>query len=230
MLTLDHLRLEQGAFSLTANWTLAAGESLALIGPSGAGKSTLLAGIAGFLEPVAGRVLWQDRDLTGIAPGQRPVAMLFQDANLFPHLDVARNVGLGLRPDLRLTREDRAKVDEALERVGLGGFQTRKPGSLSGGQQSRAALARALVMRRPVLMLDEPFSALGPAMRTEMLDLVRDVIGETGASLVMVTHDPGDAARIADRISVVADGVAAEPAPTRALLDNPPEALRDYLG
>ena len=96
--------------------------------------------------------------------------------------------------------------------------------------KSRAALARALVMRRPVLMLDEPFSALGPAMRTEMLDLVRDVIGETGASLVMVTHDPGDAARIADRISVVADGVAAEPAPTRALLDNPSEALRDYLG
>lgn len=230
MLTLDHLRLEQGAFSLSASWTLAAGETLALIGPSGAGKSTLLAGIAGFLEPVAGRVLWQDRDLTGIAPGQRPVAMLFQDANLFPHLDVARNVGLGLRPDLRLTREDRAKVDEALDRVGLGGFQTRKPGSLSGGQQSRAALARALVMRRPVLMLDEPFSALGPAMRTEMLDLVRDVIGETGASLVMVTHDPGDAARIADRISVVADGVAAEPAPTRALLDYPPEALRDYLG
>ncbi|MEC7297552.1 MAG: ATP-binding cassette domain-containing protein [Pseudomonadota bacterium] len=230
MLTLDGLTLTQGGFSLTADWTLPKGARLALIGPSGAGKSTLFAGIAGFLAPLHGRVTWDGTDLTGVPPGKRPVAMLFQDGNLLPHLTLAQNVGLGLRPDLRLTRDDREKVSSALARVGLAGLDDRRPAALSGGQQSRAALARVLVMHRPILLLDEPFAALGPALRAEMLDLVSTVLGETGATLLMVTHEPEDAARITDLISVVASGRAERPVPTQEALANPGPELRAYLG
>lgn len=230
MLTLEALTLRQGDFTLTADWRLDQGARLALIGPSGAGKSTLLAGIAGFVTPDRGRVLWDGQDITGAAPGKRPVAMLFQDGNLFPHLSLARNVGLGLRPDLKLSASDRDRVAQALARVGLDGMADRKPGSLSGGQQSRAALARVLVMNRPLLLLDEPFAALGPAMRAEMLELVAQMTEETGATLIMVSHDPDDARRIAGLTSVVADGAASVPTETGALFEAPPEALRDYLG
>lgn len=230
MLKCDALTLQQGDFTLTADWSLEAGARLALIGPSGAGKSTLLAGLAGFLEPTQGRVLWNDQDLRGVAPGKRPMATLFQDGNLFPHLTIGQNVGLGLRPDLRLKPEDHARITQALHRVGLDGMASRKPAQLSGGQQSRAALARVLVMGRPVVLLDEPFAALGPALRAEMLDLVDDVVGETGATLIMVSHAPEDAKRIAGLVSVVADGVASVPAPTAEVFANPPEVLRDYLG
>ncbi len=230
MLTLENLTLRQGDFGMTADWSLPAGARLALIGPSGAGKSTLLAAISGFLAPASGRVLWRGEDLAPLPPGKRPVAMLFQDGNLFPHLSVARNVGLGLRPDLRLTGEDRAAVTNALSRVGLTGLEDRRPAQLSGGQQSRAALARVLVMQRPLLLLDEPFSALGPALRREMLDLVGEVAEEAGATLIMVTHDPEDARRMAGLTAVVAEGRAEAPVATGALFADPPESLRSYLG
>ncbi|MBL9054292.1 MAG: ATP-binding cassette domain-containing protein [Tabrizicola sp.] len=230
MLQLDHLSLSQGAFHLTADWTAEAGERIAVIGPSGAGKSTLLSAIAGFLPPSAGRILWQGKDLAGIAPGHRPVTILFQDQNLFPHLTVTQNLGLGIRPDLRLLAEDRARIDEALERTGLAGLGLRRPGELSGGQASRAALARALLRARPVLLLDEPFAALGPALRAEMLALVREVAEETGALVLMVTHDPGDALALGGATVVVADGLAHPPVETVQLLANPSQALREYLG
>lgn len=229
MLTLEALTLRQGAFTLSADWSLPTRARLALIGPSGAGKSTLLAAIAGFLDPAAGRVLWQGGDLSGMDPGHRPVAMLFQDGNLFPHLTVARNVGLGIHAG-RLSEGDRDRVAGALDRVGLSGLADRKPGSLSGGQQSRAALARVLVMQRPLLLLDEPFAALGPAMRAEMLDLVAEMTEEAGTTLIMVSHDPGDARRIAGLTSVVAEGRVTAPADTGALFADPPETLRAYLG
>ncbi|WP_136634431.1 thiamine ABC transporter ATP-binding protein [Pseudooceanicola onchidii] len=230
MLTLEALTLRQGDFTLHADWTLAPGARLALIGPSGAGKSTVLASIAGFLDPEAGRILWEGRDLRGTPPGKRPVAMLFQDGNLFPHLTVARNVGLGIRPDLKLTAADRDRVSAALTRVGLAGMEDRMPGSLSGGQQSRVALARVLVMDRPLLLLDEPFAALGPALRAEMLELVSALCDDTGATLVMVSHAPEDAQRITGLTCVVADGQAAPPVDTAAVFADPPQVLRDYLG
>lgn len=207
-----------------------AGARVALIGPSGAGKSTLLGAIAGFEVPAAGRILWQGRDLAPLTPGARPVSLLFQDSNLFPHLTAAQNVGLGLRPSLRLSPQERAQVDGALARTGLAAFGDRKPAQLSGGQQSRVALARALLRARPLLLLDEPFAALGPALRAEMLDLVAEITAETGATLLMVSHEPGDARRIADLTIVVADGRAAAPMPTGALFADPPAALRSYLG
>lgn len=230
VLRCESLVLQQGAFSLRADVVFARGKVVALIGPSGAGKSTLLVGLGGFLAPVSGRVIIDDVDVTGAAPGQRPISMLFQDNNLFPHLTVAQNVGLGLRPDLRLREEEKSQVAAALAEVGLAGMEVRKPAALSGGQQSRVALARVLVADRPVVLLDEPFSALGPALKDEMLDLVKSKLVAAGKTVVMVTHDPADARRIADMVALVDAGVVHAPVATDALFDDPPAALRAYLG
>ncbi|WP_300056395.1 ATP-binding cassette domain-containing protein [uncultured Roseobacter sp.] len=230
MLRLEGVEIAQGEFLLRADFEVVRGRRTAVIGPSGAGKSTLLGAIGGFTPLREGRLLCDGRDITDVAPGHRPIAMLFQDNNLFPHLSIAQNAGLGIRPDLKLGAEERARVAQALSRVGLEGLDARKPGALSGGQQSRAALARVLVQDRPVILLDEPFAALGPALRQDMLDLVQELATETEATLLMVTHDPADVRRIADDVIFVEGGRAAAPQPAQALLENPPPALRAYLG
>jgi len=222
--------MEVGTFRLSADWAVPRGARVAVIGPSGGGKSTLLMALAGFLEPVSGRILWDGADLGALAPGNRPISLLFQDQNLFPHLTVAQNMALGLSPSLRLRPEQWALIEPALARVGLAGMSTRKPGALSGGQQGRAALARALLRARPLLLLDEPFAALGPALKQDMLNLVAAVADETGATVLMVSHDPDDALQFAGQTILVADGVAYAPAPTAALFSAPPKALADYLG
>lgn len=229
VLQLDHLTYRQEDFQLTADWSVPAGARIAIMGPSGAGKSTLLSMIAGFLTPTSGRILWHDQDLADLAPGQRPLTVLFQDQNLFPHLTVMQNVGLGLRPDLRLSRADQDRIAGALERVGLAGFGSRRPGQLSGGQASRASLARALLRARPLLLLDEPFAALGPALREEMLALVQEVVSETGALVLMVTHDPDDAMALGGLTAFVSGGVVNPPVPTGNLLADPTPEVQAYL-
>ncbi len=229
MLTLEGLRIALGGFSLRADFSVETGSRVAVIGPSGAGKSTLLAVIAGFQAAVEGRVVWDGRDLTGVAPGERPLSILFQDNNLFPHLTAEQNVGLGLRPSLRLSGEEVERVRRVLDRVGLAGFEDRKPGALSGGQQSRVALARALLRARPLILLDEPFAALGPGLKAEMLDLVVELSDETGATVMMVTHDPKDAVRLGGETILVAEGRAEAPVETGALFEDPPAALKAYL-
>jgi len=230
MLKLEGCVIRNGAFRLEADMEVARGRRVAVIGPSGGGKTTLLEAIAGFVDLEAGRLSWDGADMGGLAPGARPVAMLFQEGNLFPHLTAAQNVGLGLRASLRLRMDERGAVRAALARVGLEGFEARKPGDMSGGQRARVALARVLVQRRALLLLDEPFAALGPALKAEMLDMVMDLAGETGATVLMVSHAPEDARRIADEVVLVAGGRAHPPVETQALFDDPPEALRDYLG
>lgn len=230
MLRLDRVVIEQDGFRLTADWAVPVGAKVAIIGPSGAGKSTLMLMLAGFLAPVSGCVSWAGQDIGPLPPGDRPLSMLFQDQNLFPHLTIAQNLGLGLSPSLRLTGAQEAEVDEALDHVGLSGMGTRKPAQLSGGQIGRAALARALLRARPLLLLDEPFAALGPALKAEMLDLVGQTTRENGATVLMVTHDPADARRFADLAVLVADGVAHAPVATADIFANPPAALRAYLG
>lgn len=230
MLEFRDIRVTLGDFSLAADFAVPAGARVALIGPSGSGKSTLLSLVSGFLLPDRGQVLWQGHDLAPLPPGQRPVSVLFQDQNLFPHLTVAQNVGLGLRPDLRLSPDQHQQVTQALARVGLSGMGDRRPAQLSGGQQSRVALARVLLRARPILLLDEPFGALGPALKDEMLDLLAEIAGQTGATVLMVTHDPDDARRFASQTIVIHDGRAEPPAETGPLLDNPPPDLRAYLG
>jgi thiamine transport system ATP-binding protein len=230
MLALESLVIRQDDFRLEADLTVPAGAICAVVGPSGAGKSTLLNVIAGFFPASEGRVLWNGSPLDGLDPGDRPVSMVFQDNNLFPHLTAVQNAALGLRPSLRLDATEIRTVEDALVRVGLDGLGRRRPGELSGGQQSRVALARVLVRRRPLVLLDEPFAALGPALRIEMLDLVREVAADTGATVLMVSHDPGDARRIADVTIYLGEGRARAPEPTEALFAHPPPALAAYLG
>jgi len=226
---LDKLLIQQTDFSLRADIVIKHGTT-AIIGPSGGGKSTLLLAIAGFLDPSGGDILIGGDAVTSIPPAQRPVTLLFQENNLFPHLTVFQNTGLGVRPDLKLSKAQIDKVEDALEKVGLAGMGARHPSELSGGQRQRVALARALLRDRPVLMLDEPFAALGPALRHEMLDLVARIQQEQKSTLLMVTHNPEDALRIAENTVLVADGVAAVPQPTAMLLKDPPPALAAYLG
>jgi thiamine transport system ATP-binding protein len=230
MLALERLLVTQGDFRLAADLSVPAGAICAIVGPSGAGKSTLLNVIAGFFPATEGRVLWEGAPLDLLHPGERPVSIVFQDNNLFPHLTVFQNVALGLRPSLKLPPEETRMVENALSRVGLAGLGARRPAELSGGQQSRVALARVLVRRKPLLLLDEPFAALGPALRAEMLDLVKSVATEAGATVLMISHDPGDARRIADLTIYLGEGRAHPPVPTADLFAAPPPALAAYLG
>ncbi|MEM9048271.1 MAG: ATP-binding cassette domain-containing protein [Pseudomonadota bacterium] len=230
MIVLQDLTLARDGFVLAADCRFPAGIA-ALIGPSGAGKSTLLAAIAGFLTPRSGSITIGDIDITALAPAERPVSILFQEHNLFAHLSVAQNVGLGLAPDLRLSASDRKALAAALDRVGLSGLTARRPAQLSGGQRQRVALARALVRRRAVLLLDEPFAALGPALRKAMLDLVSEIAAEAWMSVLMVTHLPQDARRIATAASFVGHGKVTPPQPVDAFFDtHRPAGLATYLG
>ncbi|EBA14654.1 ABC thiamine transporter, ATPase subunit [Roseobacter sp. SK209-2-6] len=230
MLKIEAGLIDNGDFTISADFSLGAGDKAAIIGPSGAGKSTLIQALSGFLPLRQGRILWKGADLTPLLPGDRPTATLFQDGNLFPHLTAGQNAGLGLQPDLRLSKAQEERVGEALKRVGLEGLEDRKPSELSGGQQSRVALARVLLQRKEILLLDEPFAALGPALKADMLDLVSEIVTDTGATLLMVSHDPQDARRIADQGILVAEGRVHDPMPCAALLDNPPPSLKAYLG
>ena len=230
MLELNKIELQHGAFSFRADLKLAAGDIVAVLGPSGAGKSTMLAAIAGFLPLSSGQILWQGGNISDLAPAQRPVSMLFQDNNLFPHMTARENTGLGINPSLRLSADDWTRVDAALERVALIGLGGRKPAELSGGQAARVSLARALVRAQPLMLLDEPFGALGPGLKAEMLALVRDLAREAGASVLMVSHDPEDALTIAQQVVWIEAGVAQTPRPTAEIFADPPAEMARYLG
>lgn len=230
MLELDQVLIEMDDFRLTANLAIDEGARVAVLGPSGAGKSTLLSAIAGFVTLTDGEIRWQGKRIDPLPPADRPLSILFQDNNLLPHLSVFDNVALGISPSLRLDVEQRSQVGQALLRTGLGDFAHRRPAALSGGQISRAALTRVLLQARPLILLDEPFAALGPALKADMLDLVATIAEDHRATLLMITHDPADALRICDQTIVVAEGSATPPAPTRTLLAEPPPALAAYLG
>lgn len=201
-------------FSLTVE----RGEQVAILGPSGAGKSTLLNLIAGFLTPASGLLTIDDVDHTTTPPSRRPVSMLFQENNLFSHLTVAQNIGLGLNPGLKLNAAQQKKMHAIAHQMGIDNLMARLPGELSGGQRQRVALARCLVREQPILLLDEPFSALDPALRQEMLTLVSTSCQQQKMTLLMVSHSVEDAARIATRSVVVADGRIAWQGKTDELL------------
>ncbi len=180
-----------------------AGEVVALLGPSGSGKSTLLRAVAG-LEPLsAGSIAWGGEDLVGVPPHRRGFGLMFQDGQLFGHLDVAGNVAFGLEVQHVAKAARRERVAELLELVGLSGFGRREVATLSGGERQRVALARSLAPRPRLLLLDEPLSALDRALRERLADEVREVLVATGTPALFVTHDHDEAFAVADRISVM---------------------------
>jgi putrescine transport system ATP-binding protein len=200
---------------------VAQGEFFALLGGSGSGKSTLLRLIAGFEQPDAGRLLLDGRDLAGTPPWSRPVNMMFQSYALFPHMNVADNVAYGLRRARVPRAEAAARVAAALAMVGLEGFSARRVHQLSGGQRQRVALARSLVMRPRLLLLDEPLGALDAGLRERTGFELRALQRETGAAFVMVTHDQEEALALADRVAVLEGGRLAQVGAPRAIYDRP---------
>ena len=229
--SLDAATLEHDGHRMTFDAQIAPGAIAAIIGPSGAGKTTLLNLIAGFERADRGGIRIGGTDMSGTDPADRPVSMVFQENNLFSHLDIATNIVLGIRPRLSADAADLATVAAALERVGLAGFERRMPGTLSGGERQRVAIARALVRRRPVLLLDEPFAALGPRLRRDMLLLVRQLQIETGMTVLIVTHQPQEAADIADEIIFLDAGRTVASGPAKGFFEREDiPGLADYLG
>jgi thiamine transport system ATP-binding protein len=185
---LDHVSFE-----------VATGEVVALLGPSGSGKTTLLRVIAGLQQPDRGTVSIDGRSFDGVAAHRRNIGLVFQDEQLFPHLDVRGNVAFGLRMAGRSRHEQAARVDELLALVGLPGFGDRRVTSLSGGEAKRVALARSLAPAPAVLLLDEPLTGLDPDLHDRLATDLAALLRRTGTTALMVTHDLAEAATIADR-------------------------------
>jgi spermidine/putrescine ABC transporter ATP-binding subunit len=182
------------------------GELMTLLGPSGCGKTTLLNLVAGFLLPESGEIVIDGRRVTNIPTYRRETGIMFQSYALFPHMNVAENVGYGLRMRRLPKPEIARRVRDALALVKLEGVNDRKPRQLSGGQQQRVALARALIIRPKVLLLDEPFSALDRNLRAAMQVELKDIQRKLGVTTIFVTHDQGEALSLSDRIAVIAEG------------------------
>jgi len=175
-------------------------EVVAILGQSGSGKSTLLDIVAGFIEPSVGSVKLDGQELLGLSVEKRPITILFQNHNLFEHLTVQKNILLGVNKALKDSIEEVEKVQDILKEVGLEEHEHKLASQLSGGQQQRVALARVLMRREPILLLDEPFSGLDDATRIEMLELVQKITQEHKLHTIMVTHDLDDCERIANHV------------------------------
>lgn len=188
------------------NFHVESGETLCLLGSSGSGKSTILRIIAGIESPDGGRVLWQGQDLNPVPVYRRNFGLMFQDYALFPHLSVAENVAFGLRMQRYSRREVGLRVREALEMVNMGSFADRRVTDLSGGEQQRIALARALAPAPRLLMLDEPLAALDRNLRVELQEELRSLLHSTGIPAIYVTHDQEEAITLGDRLALLHDG------------------------
>ena len=186
--------------------TLPRGRVLAVLGPSGCGKSTLLRAVAGLQALEAGRIAFDGTDVTRVPTHKRDFALMFQDGQLFGHLDVAGNVAYALARRGTPAADRDARVAELLDLVGLSGLESRRPATLSGGQQQRVALARALAARPRLLLLDEPLSALDRSLRERLAGDLRSVLLAEGATALFVTHDHDEALTVADDMAIMRDG------------------------
>jgi len=189
---------------------LAEGEIVALLGPSGCGKSTLLSIIAGLEDADSGEIHWDGKSLKDIPPHQRGFGLMFQDYALFPHKNVAKNIGFGLQMAKWPDHEIQQRVANMLELVGLPGMGFRDPTPLSGGEQQRVALARSLAPRPKLLMLDEPLGSLDRALRESLLSELRIILETMNQTVLYVTHDQEEAFALADRVVVMVDGCAVQ--------------------
>jgi spermidine/putrescine transport system ATP-binding protein len=203
------------------NAEIGAGEFFSLLGPSGCGKTTLLRVIAGFEDVSSGVVTIDGGVMTGVPANKRPTNMVFQSYAIFPHLTVGQNVGFGLRKAGLSKAEMTTRIGEAMEMVGLGGYEARAAHALSGGQRQRVALARALILKPKVLLLDEPLSALDKKMREQMQSELRRLQRQVGITFVLVTHDQEEALIMSDRIAVFIEGLIALVASPQELYRRP---------
>ena len=186
--------------------TFGKGEFVSLLGPSGCGKTTILRIVAGFERPTSGRIVVEGKDITDLSPNQRKIGMVFQAYALFPNMNVADNIGFGLKVAGTPREASRARVADMLQLIGLSGFEKRFPFELSGGQQQRVALARALAPQPRMLLLDEPLSALDAKIRVSLREQIRAIQRELGITTIFVTHDQEEALSISDRIVVMNAG------------------------
>jgi thiamine transport system ATP-binding protein len=221
---------EREGFRLAMSFAIPRGAMVAIIGPSGAGKSTLLNIIAGFEPLGSGSLLLNGEDATSVPPANRPVSFVFQDNNSFAHLTARDNVALGIIPSLRLEETQWHQVDSALKRVGLAPLAHKKPGDMSGGERQRIALARVLVRQKPILLLDEPFAALGPALRKDMMQLLKELRSEHNLTILMVTHQPEDARLLNGDVMFVDNGQVRVPVAASRFFKNPDTEIAAYLG
>ena len=207
------------------------GQYFVLLGPSGGGKTTLLRLIGGFIRPSAGRILLHGRDVSRLAPNQRPTSMVFQSYALFPHMNVERNVGYGLRIRKLAKAEVRDSVRRMLELVGLEGYEERMPHELSGGQQQRVQLARSLVLDADILLLDEPLASLDAKLRKDMCIELKRIQEQVGITFIHVTHNQEEAMVVADRIAIIADGELVEEGTPREIYERPTRRFTaDFIG
>ena len=220
---------EENYLAISANLSLESDKIYAIIGPSGAGKSTFLNLISGFSEISSGSILWNEQEISDLPPSKRNISILFQDNNLFPHLSVWRNLALAVSHWPKISNDDEAKLHSVISEVGIRGLENRKPSQLSGGQQSRVALARVLLQKNKILLLDEPFAALGPSLKDQMLELIEKIARNRGLLVLMVTHDPADANKIAPQTIVVKNNKVYPPLNTNKALDPINGPLADYL-
>jgi len=205
MLEVENILYRYPQADIQADFQLQSGHSLALMGPSGCGKTTVLNLISGLLDPVRGDILFNGHSLLRVKPAERPITILFQAHNLFPHLTVWQNLALGIDPGLKVSATDRQRIDAALDWISMPGFAKRFPDELSGGQQQRVALARCLLRNRPLLLLDEPFSALDQSLRAEMISLIRQLQQQQSLTLVISTHQLQDAEALGAQIKMLGE-------------------------
>ena len=214
-----------------AELDVADGELFTLLGPSGCGKTTLLRLLAGFYQPDAGEIYFGARKVSGLAPYERNIGMVFQNYALWPHMTVAGNVSYGLRLRKLATAEVERRVREGLAKVNLGGLESRYPGQLSGGQQQRVALARALVLNPDILLLDEPLSNLDAKIRVQVRAEIRKLQQELGITTIYVTHDQEEALSLSDRVAVMKDGHVLQVGVPRELYERPrTRFVADFVG
>lgn len=206
MINLKQLGFAYSQMSLCFDLEVAKAERLAIVGASGSGKSSLLNLLAGFIYADRGELWLDGKDHRHTPAHLRPVSMLFQENNLFPHLTLWQNIALGLHTHLKLSAPEQRQLEQVVQAVGLTDFLSAYPTSLSGGQKQRVALARCLLRDKPILLLDEPFSALDPLLRQEMLALLEQIWQQKQLTLLIVTHQPNELAGKVDRIVRVEQG------------------------
>ena len=221
--------LKESYLTISANISLEPNKIYAVVGPSGAGKSTFLNLISGFASISSGSIVWNGKEISNLPPAKRNVSILFQDNNLFPHLSVWRNLALAVTHWPKISRNNEEKLKAVMSEVGILGLENRKPSQLSGGQQSRVALARVLLQKNKILLLDEPFSALGPSLKDQMLELIKKISKNKKLLVLMVTHDPADAKKVASQTLVIKDKKVYPPLSTEKALDPINGPLADYL-